>query len=63
MPNVGKKDPYGVLEISRDATEDEIKAGYKRMVNAFAFFHWTYCHSRFIRPSAGTLIAMSREKK
>jgi DnaJ-class molecular chaperone len=26
-------DPYKVLDISRDASEEEIKAAYKRMVN------------------------------
>jgi preprotein translocase subunit Sec63 len=39
MPNVGKKDPYKVLDISSSATDDEIKAAYKRMVNTFAPFH------------------------
>jgi hypothetical protein len=48
MPNVGKKDPYGVLEISRDATEDEIKTAYKRMVHVFAFFYWAYSHCRLL---------------
>ena len=34
MPTaIEMRDPYKVLDISRDASEEEIKAAYKRMVN------------------------------
>jgi hypothetical protein len=63
MSKVDKKNPYNVLEISRNATEDEIKAAYKRMVDIFTVFQGTCSHCWYFRPGAGTLIAMSQEKK
>ena len=57
-------DPYQVLDISIDASEEDIKAAYKRMVGACTIdFLETHSHLRYFRPSAGIPIAMLQERK
>jgi hypothetical protein len=56
-------DPCKVLDVSIDASEDEIKAAYKRMVSVFVVFAEAHSHSRHFRPGAGILIATPQGKK
>jgi hypothetical protein len=44
MPKGEKRDYHKILDVSRNATEDEIKAAYKKMVNISAAIYVTHSH-------------------